>query len=119
MPYDANATRTRILEAAAEEFAAEGMAGARVDRIAERAQANKASIYSYFGSKDELFEVVLRSKVGVLGGVVIDPAALPDYVGRLFDLHFEYPDLVRLRGRALGRGGAARGALPGERRGDP
>jgi AcrR family transcriptional regulator len=96
MPYDASATRARIFEAAAEEFAAEGIAGARVDRIAERAHANKASIYSYFGSKDELFEAVLRDRVGVLGGLEIDPAGIPEYVGRLFDLHFDHPDLVRL-----------------------
>jgi AcrR family transcriptional regulator len=96
MRYDSTATKARIFDAAAEEFAAEGIAGARVDRIAERAQANKASIYSYFGSKDELFEAVLRDRVGVLGGLEIDPAAIPEYVGRLFDLHFEHPDLVRL-----------------------
>ena len=101
---------TRIFAAAAEEFAAEGIAGARVDRIAERAQANKASIYSYFGNKDDLFEAVLRNKLSVLGGLEIDPAQIPEYVGRLYDLHFEHPELVRLlpaRGAPLRRRGRA------------
>ena len=37
------------------EFSAYGIAGARVDRIASAAKANKQAIYAYFGSKDALF----------------------------------------------------------------
>jgi AcrR family transcriptional regulator len=55
-----NGTRVRILEAATAEFAQHGFGGARVDRIAERAQANKRMLYYYFGSKDELFLAVLE-----------------------------------------------------------
>ncbi len=57
---DAEATRSRILHAAKEEFAANGLGGARVDVIAERAEANKRMIYHYFGSKDKLFKNVLE-----------------------------------------------------------
>lgn len=57
---DADATKSRILEAAKQEFAKLGLGGARVDEIAERAQANKRMIYHYFGSKEELFRVVLE-----------------------------------------------------------
>lgn len=57
---DADATKARILEAAKEEFARLGLGGARVDEIAERAKANKRMIYHYFGSKEELFKVVLE-----------------------------------------------------------
>ena len=39
---DAEATKARILEAATAEFAAHGIAGARVDRIAASAGANKS-----------------------------------------------------------------------------
>src|SRR6266446_6338881 len=56
MVRDAEATRRRLLDAAAAEFAASGIAGARVDRIAEAARSNKAQIYHYFGSKDGLFQ---------------------------------------------------------------
>ena len=53
-------TRGRILGAALEEFARYGLGGARVDRIAVRADANKRMLYYYFGSKDELFLAVLE-----------------------------------------------------------
>lgn len=56
---DADATKARILGAAKKEFAENGLAGARVDIIAERAEANKRMIYHYFGSKEELFTAVL------------------------------------------------------------
>lgn len=57
---DAVASRERILEAATAEFAAHGLGGARVDRIAARAGANKALLYYYFGDKDGLFRAVLE-----------------------------------------------------------
>ncbi|HSD52880.1 MAG TPA: TetR/AcrR family transcriptional regulator [Burkholderiales bacterium] len=53
-------TRARILEAATREFARSGLGGARVDRIAERADANKRMLYYYFGDKDGLFLAVLE-----------------------------------------------------------
>ncbi|WP_291362973.1 TetR/AcrR family transcriptional regulator [Acetobacter sp. UBA5411] len=62
MPHarDAEATQKRILDAAKKEFAMNGLAGARVDIIAARAEANKRMIYHYFGNKEALFERVLE-----------------------------------------------------------
>lgn len=57
---DADATRARILAAAKIEFADAGLAGARVDEIAERSGANKRMIYHYFGGKEALFCAVLE-----------------------------------------------------------
>ena len=57
---DADATKARILDAAKKEFARLGLGGARVDQIAEEAQANKRMIYHYFGSKEDLFQYVLE-----------------------------------------------------------
>jgi AcrR family transcriptional regulator len=56
----AEATKARIMAAAKSEFARLGFAGARVDDIAEQAQANKRMIYHYFGSKESLFQSVLE-----------------------------------------------------------
>jgi len=53
-------TRSRILDAATVEFARYGLGGARVDRIAERAGANKRMLYYYFGSKEALFLAALE-----------------------------------------------------------
>ena len=41
------------------EFCEHGLAGARVDAIAERAKANKRLLYYYFGNKEELYRIVL------------------------------------------------------------
>lgn len=57
---DAEATRARILQAAKKEFSKHGLGGARVDEIAERANANKRMIYHYFGGKEDLFSAVLE-----------------------------------------------------------
>jgi len=57
---DADRSQAAILLAARDEFANHGLAGARVDRIAERADVNKRLIYYYFGSKDDLFLSVLE-----------------------------------------------------------
>lgn len=56
----AGATRQRILDAALAAFAANGLAGARVDEIARGAGANKRLLYAHFGSKEDLWLVVLE-----------------------------------------------------------
>ena len=97
MARDAEATRQRLLDAATEEFAARGIAGARVDRIALAAGSNKAQIYHYFGSKDALFEAVFDRVVeATLSETPIDPSDLPEYAGRLFDRYQSHPEIQRL-----------------------
>jgi AcrR family transcriptional regulator len=94
---DAEATRARLLAAATAEFAAHGIAGARVDRIANAAAANKQLIYAYFGSKDGLFDAALtESCAGLMDKVPFDPDDIPDYVGRLFDYAVAHPEVYRL-----------------------
>ncbi|WP_066360021.1 TetR/AcrR family transcriptional regulator [Herbidospora mongoliensis] len=97
MAYDSAATRARLLDAAYDEFVGRGLAGARVDRIATAAEANKQAIYAYFGSKDALFDAVLDARLRVLADIVpFTPADLPDYAARLFDRFAEDPGLLRL-----------------------
>src|ERR1700691_4893504 len=57
----ADQTRTRILDAATQEFSANGLAGARPERIAEAAGVNKALRYYYFRSKDDLYAAALEA----------------------------------------------------------
>jgi TetR/AcrR family transcriptional regulator len=54
-------SRQLILSAAQDEFAAYGLNGARIDRIAKRVGASKNLIYHYFGSKDRLYLKVLEA----------------------------------------------------------
>ncbi|HUX44975.1 MAG TPA: TetR/AcrR family transcriptional regulator [Terracidiphilus sp.] len=53
-------SRVRILDAALREFSANGLAGARTDRIATAAGVNKALLYYYFESKEKLYEAALE-----------------------------------------------------------
>ena len=86
-----------LLEASAVEFARHGIGGARVDKIAERAGVNKASIYTYFGKKDDLFAALLQEKLGELAEQVpIRSDELPAYAGHLFDFLCDNPEIVRL-----------------------
>ncbi|MER7891073.1 TetR family transcriptional regulator [Micromonospora sp. NPDC094482] len=112
MARDAEDTRRRLLAAAADEFAAHGISGARVDRIAAAADANKAMIYAYFGNKDQLFDAVFDALVvSTVAEVPIDPDDLPGYAGRLFDRHQTHPEALRLLlWHSLERGGMT--ALP-------
>jgi AcrR family transcriptional regulator len=106
---DADATRRRLLEAATEEFAQHGIAGARVDRIAAASTSNKAQIYHYFSSKDGLFDAVFTAMcVDTVSDVPIDADDLPEYAGRLFDSYEQRPYVQRLASwYRLERGGSA------------
>ncbi|PKK83718.1 MAG: hypothetical protein CVT49_07115 [candidate division Zixibacteria bacterium HGW-Zixibacteria-1] len=53
----------KILIAARAEFARHGLAGARVDRIAAKSGVNKAMIYYHFGSKEKLYQEVIKAVV--------------------------------------------------------
>ncbi|GAA2694599.1 TetR family transcriptional regulator [Streptomyces lunalinharesii] len=97
MAYDAEDTRRRIFAAAAAEFAERGLAGARVDRIARSARANKQAIYLYFGDKERLFAAVVHAKLDEVGAAIsIDPDDVAESVGQIFDWHREHPELIRL-----------------------
>jgi AcrR family transcriptional regulator len=100
MPWDTARTRQRLLDAAVDEFAAYGLDGARVDRIAARAGVNKERIYQYFGPKHRLFQVVLADELNKLAAahpLTSEQASdLGSYAGLVFDYHREHPQLVRL-----------------------
>ena len=53
--------RSAILESAIAEFSARGYHGARIERIAASARANKQLIFHYFGSKDGLYEAAVAN----------------------------------------------------------
>ncbi len=103
-PRDAEKTRLKILAAAETEFAQKGLAGARVDTIAEESGANKRMIYYYFNSKEELYIAVLerayadmRSSERDLELEHLDPL---DAIRRLTEFKFDYcvahPTLIHL-----------------------
>jgi AcrR family transcriptional regulator len=60
------ARRIAIIDAALEEFTAQGFTATKLDDVAERAGIGKGTIYLYFDSKELLFEEVVRRNL--LGG---------------------------------------------------
>jgi AcrR family transcriptional regulator len=96
-PRNSRATKELLLAAATTEFAEYGLAGARIDRIAERAGANKRLLYVYFGDKDELFAAVLRHQVGRLTEETpLVDGDLVTYAGTRFDYLLAHPETARL-----------------------
>jgi AcrR family transcriptional regulator len=94
---NAEATKERILEAALAEFSAHGIAGARVDRIAQAAGCNKNLIYIYFEDKETLFATVLRKHLmRIHEEQPFTADDLPGYAAKVFDWAMENPDLMRL-----------------------
>lgn len=97
-PRDPEATKARIFSAAIDEFAAYGIAGARVDRIARTANANKQLIYAYFGDKQQLFRQVLEKvMLDVAEAVPIDLDDLDAWVDAHLDYHRAHPEFLRLQ----------------------
>jgi AcrR family transcriptional regulator len=101
---DADATRADILRVAATEFAAKGLAGARIDEIAEQTRSSKRMIYYYFGSKEILYRAVLEQSYAGIRESEADrhfedrPAleALRAHVEHALDYHLAHPEFVRL-----------------------
>ena len=100
----AAATRQRILDAALVEFAEKGLAGSRVDEIAARAGANKRMLYAHFGSKEELWLVVLErayaAKRAEERAVEVEGLAPAEAMARLVAFNLRYtarhPEFVAL-----------------------
>lgn len=101
---NAVATRKRILKAAKKEFFKKGLAGARVDQIAERANANKRMIYHYFGNKEGLFlstleeaYIDIRSAEQKLELNTLPPLeALEQLVRFTWTYYLKNPEFIRL-----------------------
>jgi len=91
-------TRQRILLAARKEFAAFGLAGARIDRIARDASASKERLYAYYRKKEELFNAVLELNLLEFAHAVEpgDDAGLPEFAGALYDHQVQYPEHLRM-----------------------
>ncbi|MBI5372932.1 MAG: TetR/AcrR family transcriptional regulator [Sphingobacteriales bacterium] len=59
-------TEEKILAAAKKIFVQQGMAGARMQDIADEAGINKALLHYYFKNKEQLFEVIFMEAAGRL-----------------------------------------------------
>jgi AcrR family transcriptional regulator len=96
-PRNAAATKALLLKAATAEFAEYGFAGARIDRIAERAGANKRLLYVYFGDKNQLFDAVVQEQTdAILQAAPMDEGDLCAFAIARFDYVLANPDARRI-----------------------
>jgi AcrR family transcriptional regulator len=101
---DPEGTRDNIIEIASEEFALNGLSGARIDEIAARTRSSKRMIYYYFGDKEGLYLSALEnayrtvregeSKLDVAGLSPLD--ALRRLVEFTFDHHHKHEAFIRM-----------------------
>ncbi len=98
-------TRSEILEAAIQEFATLGVAGARTDSIAQAAGVNKALLYYYFSDKEALYAAVLDTVfsglVGGLHGILQSNLDAGEKILRYALTHFDYIASHREYGRLV------------------
>ncbi|MGE0503229.1 MAG: TetR/AcrR family transcriptional regulator [Rhizobiaceae bacterium] len=101
---DPEGTRRNILDIASEEFAMNGLSGARIDEIAARTRSSKRMIYYYFGDKEGLYLKALenayrmvRTGENALDTDGLSPAdALRRLVEFTFDHHHEHEEFIRM-----------------------
>jgi AcrR family transcriptional regulator len=101
---DPERTRADILEVATREFAEKGLAGARIDMIAEAMRTSKRMIYYYFGSKEGLYLEVLEESYRRIRAIETEAHlddlapedALRKLVGHTVDYQWAHPEFVRL-----------------------
>ncbi len=115
-------TVQRIVAAAEKIFAEQGLDGARTDAIARAARVNKALLYYYFKSKEELHRFTLQTLFGAmrtrLAAAMQDPSArtarerLSSYVNGYFEFTQAHPNYPRLVQRVvMGRGAPLRAVV--------
>ncbi len=106
-------SRDRIVQAAIDVFAEKGLHGARMDEIGVRAKVNKAMVYYYFSSRQNLYEEVLVTILGEVFGAIgktldraaesrLDPVEkLRAVVGAHFDAFARNPRYARILVEAI------------------
>jgi AcrR family transcriptional regulator len=101
---DAARSQKLILQAATDEFAKHGFAGARIDQIALTAGTNKRLIYYYYKSKDDLFLATLENAYADIRGAErelhldqLDPAeAIRQLVSFTWHYYLAHPEFLSL-----------------------
>ena len=94
---------TRILDAAIEEFAEHGFAGARIERVSAAAGTVDRMLYYYYGNKERLYQAVLakiyEDMINAQSEFVLpdDPVeGMRQLVLHSWDHYQSHPNLVRL-----------------------
>ncbi len=88
-------TETVILEAAKEVFQHKGMAGARMQEIADKAGINKAMLHYYYRSKDKLFSAVFASAINLMAPKIMKIINTEDHLfAKIENFTYKYIDFI-------------------------
>ena len=86
--------KQKILHAALKEFASKGYGGARMDKIAKMAKINKAMLFYYFSSKNNLYQTAVKqafSKIFPQVELFLKSEITPDqFLEKLPAIHFQF-----------------------------
>lgn len=96
--------KEKIFHAALKEFSKEGLGGARVERIAKKAGVNKAMIFYYFSSKQNLYQELLThvmSKIfGRISGLMAQETSAEIFLEKITEVYItflaKHQDFVRM-----------------------
>jgi TetR/AcrR family transcriptional regulator len=103
-------TRDKIIHAASGVFEEKGFDGARMQEIADHAGVNKAMLYYYFHSKEDLFTTIFREMFAELftsiqNLIPMQPEDLTDFIKQFVSLHIDFlaqhPHLPRIITREI------------------
>jgi AcrR family transcriptional regulator len=97
-------TISDIVDAAKEEFSAHGFDGTTVDAICRRAKVSKQLLYYYFGSKSDLYTIILKEAAQKTEAFIASNAyaalppedALRHFMQNMFREFVERPQIVRM-----------------------
>lgn len=96
---DPERKKRSLLDAALVQFASTGLVGTRTEDIAARAGCSTGLVYTYFGSKEGLFDAVLDDITArTVELLPITPDDLPGYAVRLYEAATAAPEVERFVG---------------------
>ncbi len=99
-----NDVQARILKAALKEFSENGFAGSRMEHIATAAQVNKAMIFYYFTSKENLYQRLIKDVFDRMSPIIIklivsdpSPGEFLDRIAEFYvGVYAQNPEFVRM-----------------------
>ncbi|MFQ6618809.1 MAG: TetR/AcrR family transcriptional regulator [Fidelibacterota bacterium] len=105
-------TRGKILQAAIKVFIQKGIDGARIQEISDISGVNKALIYYYYSSKDNLYFEVLKSVFTHvfrnLKVAILDHREISSKISKIIDIYFNfflsYPEWPRIMAWEMAKG---------------
>src|SRR5690606_25415274 len=94
MNYNHTEIETKILKTAKKVFLEKGMAGARMQDIADKAKINKSLLHYYFKNKQTLFNIVFNQVFSIvapqINNILNDDSAIEDKIRNFTSSYYSF-----------------------------